>query len=103
MKLAYLVEKAKKNKLPSGSIKAILERYQTQKISDKNLWIYVQGPDGCLLIFQLVTNNLHVSKARVNHHIKKCMYVCHSSQVFQNSLNFLKYSKSYLKNCFALK
>ena len=75
MKLAYLVEQSKKKNIPSGTVKAFLEKMQSAKVNLHNVWINIQGPNGCLLVFHLVTDNVTLTKHNVNTMLRKNMYV----------------------------
>lgn len=73
IKLARLVDQAKKNSLPMATIKSFLEKMQNSKAKGQTAVYESRGPSGCVVLIQLLSENVVHTKNNLNTHLRKTL------------------------------
>lgn len=71
VKLAKLVEQAKKDSLPLTSIKGFLEKMQKSKIGTNSVVVESRGPAGCVVLIHLLSENVARTRHALNTQLRK--------------------------------
>ncbi|XP_043279662.1 translational activator of cytochrome c oxidase 1 [Venturia canescens] len=70
-RLAQVIEVAKKKSMPVATINAVLEKAAKSVTATELAKIDVRGPGGCILIVELLTDNVRGTKQKMNIPFKK--------------------------------
>ncbi|XP_003425452.1 translational activator of cytochrome c oxidase 1 [Nasonia vitripennis] len=74
VKLARLIDQAKKNSLPMATIKNLLEKMQSSKAKGQTAVFESRGPSGCVVLIQLLSENIIHTKQHLNSHLRKTFF-----------------------------
>ncbi|XP_031836228.1 translational activator of cytochrome c oxidase 1 [Nomia melanderi] len=70
-KLSNIVDQAKKANMPGATLKAALDRLKNQKQNAKPEMFIVRCPGGAMLVLQVVTTNITITKGNISAKLKK--------------------------------
>ena len=71
VRLARIIEQAKEKSLPMATLKNFLEKAQKSKIGG-NIGIFeTRGPSGCIVLIQILSDNVPRCRNLLNGHLKK--------------------------------
>lgn len=74
LKLAQVIEQAKKVNMPAASIKSFLERMEGRKNKTQTGILEVRGPNGYIMLVSYVTDNSKAFIQELNSKLKKTRY-----------------------------
>ncbi|XP_032666183.1 translational activator of cytochrome c oxidase 1 [Odontomachus brunneus] len=72
LKLAQIIEQAKKKNMPVASIKNFLEKMESRKNKTQEGVIEIRGPSGYVMLVRYFTDNFKQFEGDLNHKLKKC-------------------------------